>query len=361
MLRRLWVAVVALALVLGTAAAACMAWRGLRRWRLSRGGGVDEGVVAYVPPPPGLPGVQRDDLIFVSVASYRDADCAETLRSMFDNARDPWRVVAGVCEQNSPDPAERCAVAGRGLPERWLRENVRRIRVPHTQARGPTYARYLCSTLARGEAYYCQVDSHSRFVRDWDAKAVAMLRACPSPRAVLTHYPRELEQYGSAETDGVPVLCRSRVNHHGVPVFEAVIRRGGGARRVPFVSGGFVFARGEVLREVPLDPDLPHLFQGEEVLYSARLWTSGYDAFTPTETLVYHRYGRHDQPKFWDDLPQVAAGQRATLAKVRAMLAGRAPPGYAHGMGGARPLDDYWTFAGIDLEARTSDSAARFC
>ncbi len=31
-----------------------------------------------------------------------------------------------------------------------------------------------------------------------------------------------------------------------------------------------------LLQEVPFDPELPYLFMGEELLYSARLWTHGW-------------------------------------------------------------------------------------
>lgn len=36
-----------------------------------------------------------------------------------------------------------------------------------------------------------------------------------------------------------------------------------------------MFYAGHILREVPFDPLLPYLFDGEEILYSVRLWTHG--------------------------------------------------------------------------------------
>lgn len=290
--------------------------------------------------------------IFVSVASYRDADCAETLRSMFGNARDASRVFAGVCEQNTADAAEACVPGG----FEWHAQ-VRRISIPHGEAKGPTYARYLCSTLYRGETYFCQVDSHTRFAPGWDARAVRMLASCPSPRPVLTHYPHDFD---TPESRDVPVLCKARFDDNGVPVLDAVTlpaaRR---PRPVPFTSGGFVFGPGSMVTEVPYDPDLPHLFQGEEILYSARLWTSGYDFFTPTRNLVYHRYHRADAPKFWSDIDYEDEQQR-TLAKVRRLLAG-GMAGYPHGMGTRRGLREYYDFAGIDFGAKSATSEAKFC
>lgn len=297
--------------------------------------------------PPGAP------TIFVSVASYRDADCIETVRALFDSAARPDRVFVGICEQNK-DASEAC-VPGEF---KW-NHRVRRLTIPHGEAKGPTYARYLCSTLFRGEAYFCQIDSHTRFVKHWDAKCVAMLKQCPADKPVLTHYPHDMEQHGKTVAD-VPVLCKSGFDDNGVLTFEAVsMAPAKRPKPVPFTSGGFVFGPGSMLREVPYDPDLPHLFQGEEILYSARLWTSGYDFFTPTENIVFHRYGRDASPKYWNDLDGYKDGLAPTLKKVKGILEGRRRMRY--GLGGKRTIEQYWKFAGVDYTAKTSSSEAKFC
>ena len=35
---------------------------------------------------------------------------------------------------------------------------------------------------------------------------------------------------------------------------------------------------------------------------SARLWTSGYDIFSPTQSLLGHHYVRNHKPKFWESI-----------------------------------------------------------
>lgn len=300
-----------------------------------------------------------DPTIFVSVASYRDSECAATIRDLFAQADKPERVFVGICEQNdAASPAEACVPVA-------LPRNVRRVTIPHSEALGPTYARYLCSTLYRDEAWYCQIDSHTRFVKGWDSKAVAAAAACPSPKPILTHYPRRVEEMAGRDP-GVPVLCKSAFDKNGVLTFESIIMPpapDGRPRPVPFVSGGFVFMPGAAVREVPFDPDLPHLFQGEEILHSARLWTAGYDFFTPRENIVYHYYERRGKPKFWDDIKGYEAVQAETLRKVRRLLGLEAPPlaGYRCGMGSARSLQEYWAFAGVDVASKASTSQAKFC
>lgn len=290
--------------------------------------------------------------IFVSVASYRDADCLGTLKSMFDNADAPANIVAGVCEQNTKAAGELCLPA----EFKW-HDQVRRISVPHTEAKGPTYARYLCSTLYRDETYFCQIDSHTRFVKGWDTQAIAQIKAAPSAKAVLTHYPHD---WKNTDVQTVPVLCKSKFDANGMVTFEAATMPASATPRpVPFTSGGFVFGPGSMLRDAPYDPNLPHLFQGEELLYSARLWTSGYDFFTPTQNLVFHHYYRKQAPKFWEDL-NYASEQQKTLAKVLKLLGGKLP-GYSHGMGKTRTLDAYWEYAGIDWATKTTSSETKFC
>lgn len=294
--------------------------------------------------------------IFVSIASYRDKDCNATLISAFSNATHPARVFVGVCEQNTKAGGEACV-----LPEFEWHDQVRRISVPYKEAKGPTYARYLCATLYRGETYFCQVDSHTRFTPGWDDRAIGMVRACPSQKAVLTHYPHDWDRTElGTRVSGVPVLCKSLFDADGMLTFNAVtLEASSEARPVPFTSGGFVFGPGSMVREVPYDPDLPHLFTGEEILYSARLWTSGYDFFTPTDNLVFHHYYRSEAPKFWSDL-DFQAEQKATRAKVQALLSGDMPA-YAYGMGTARSLAAYWAYAGVDWAAKTSASETKFC
>ena len=41
---------------------------------------------------------------------------------------------------------------------------------------------------------------------------------------------------------------------------------------------------------------------GEEIIMSTRLWTSGYDIFSPSQAVVGHIYVRRHKPKFWESV-----------------------------------------------------------
>lgn len=304
---------------------------------------------------------EEDQTIFVSIASYRDAQCIATLKDMFDKAKRPGRIFAGICEQNSSSSTEQCVPA-----EFKYHDNVRKITIPNNEAKGPCYARYLCSTLYRNETYFMQIDSHTTFVKDWDAKAIASLKKCPSKKPILSGYPHDDKAYDIDET-AVPVLCDSFWNADGLPQFKAIIKSkkdiGEAPMPIPFTSGGFVFAPGTLLKDVPYDPNLPHLFQGEEILYSARAWTSGYDMFTPPINIVLHAYYRKDEPKFWDDISTWKDDQKRSAKKVRRILKLETPPlvDDPHGLGKERTIEAYWSFAGLDPSAKKSKSKEKFC
>lgn len=298
----------------------------------------------------------QPDSIFVSVASYRDDECKGTLAEMYAKADSPGRVFVGACEQNK-DALEACLPANFGFTD-----NVRVIRLPHTAAKGPTYARYLCTTLYRGETYFMQIDSHTKFVQGWDTKLIAMLKRCPAAKPVLTHYPHMWGTQVAGVT--VPVMCKSKFNASGILTFEAVTQpiEKRPLTPVPFVAAGFMFLRGSALGEVPYDPDLPFLFEGEELLMTARLWTSGYDFFTPDENVVFHHYIRNEKPKFWNDIPNYKAVQAKTIEKVRGILGLTSQPvSSSYGLGNTRTIQAYWTFAGVDPANKTSRSEQMFC
>jgi hypothetical protein len=73
-------------------------------------------------------------------------------------------------------------------------------------------------------------------------------------------------------------------------------------RFAPFVAAGYFVAHSDFLKEVPFDPFLPWIFMGEEIILSARFWTHGYDIFSPTHSVIGHKYIRRHKPKFWESV-----------------------------------------------------------
>lgn len=83
------------------------------------------------------------------------------------------------------------------------------------------------------------------------------------------------------------------------------------------MAAGFLFCDGSVVEEVPYDPNLKGVFFGEEAVLAVRLWTHGYDFFTPKEAVVFHLWSRDHRPTFREiEQPEAeaAVGQRRVLA-----------------------------------------------
>ena len=192
---------------------------------------------------------------------------------------------------------------------------VRLFNVNESESLGPYMARYLGSKFYRGEQYYLQIDSHSEFTTNWDTKLIKMYNDAPARKPVISTYPPD-SGHNWRDTPGFRIcdseFAESLIEWHiirlasSTPFDEkpyAVPPYG------PFVAAGFYFISGSFLHEVPFDPLLPWIFMGEEISLSARLWTHGYDIFSPTINVLNHYYVRRHYPKFWETVNRYVRDQ----------------------------------------------------
>lgn len=305
--------------------------------------------------------------IFVSVASYRDPRCWDTILDLFTKAKYPGRVFVGVVEQNKYDDAEASSKEACLKPSetRVPQKQIRTLKLDYKEAAGPTKARYLASTLYKGETYYCQIDSHIKFVQDWDQKCIDEIKKCHIPgRSLLTTYPLDETTYNESTRD-VPVMCDAKFNNDGLPVPTAAMKPPSFMNDRPrpnaFIAAGFFFAPRQWVKDVPFDPGLDNLFQGEEMLLSARTYTNGYDIYTPSKNITLHEYLRKEKPKFWTDLgkdPEYTRKKKQSESRARRILQLEAPVIEAgsdmYGLGVRRSIVDFWKHAGIDPVAKTT-------
>lgn len=292
--------------------------------------------------------VRNDRSIFVSIASYRDTDCLKTVKELFEKADRPQRLFVGVCQQNKHHN-ETCAD-----PSFPFSDHVRMMHLDHEEARGPCYARYLCSSLWQGENFFFQIDSHTKFDPHWDTTLINMWESIEDPKAVLGHYPAEYEKRGNGK---VPVNCRGEMQANGIirmaatelDPFETPVK-------TYWAGANFLFGHGKMIQDVPFDPDLDMLFHGEELLYSARLYTHGYDIYAPNVNVSYHYYGRKEQPKFWNDVPDrnlykaMQAQSEETVKRILGLQRNVSHNG-AYGLGKQRDLRSFWNDTGVDFNA----------
>jgi Glycosyltransferase (GlcNAc) len=300
--------------------------------------------------------LSENDLIFVSIASYRDPQLLPTLLDCLRKASAPERLRFGVCWQR--------AVEDKALPL-WEDPRFRVMDVDWRQSKGACWARAEVMNLWRGEDWFLQVDSHCRFAQGWDETLVRMAEGTESAKPILSTYATPFTPVAddSGEDEvlrGGPLqMVFQGFTPEGIPQLRPGAFptgwKGPGAMRGRFVSAGFLFAPGRFVEEVPYDPEL--YFMGEESALTVRAFTHGYDFFHPAETVVWHDYIRANAKKHWGDHTdaEVVATPWGELderskRKVQRILLGEQVGEF--GLGSERTLAEYEAYAGLSFRLR---------
>jgi hypothetical protein len=259
------------------------------------------------------------------------------------------------------------------------KNQVRVLNIDEPESLGPYAARFFASKMWYGEQWFMQIDAHMTFAQDWDATSIQMLTKAPSEKPILSHYPPahtiDLNQRKGQPSSRLcgPVFATSDLESQiirleGAGVFDHQQLEYPGF--APFTAAGYFVAHSEFLKEVPFDPFLPWIFMGEEIIMSSRLWTAGYDIFSPTESVVGHYYVRRHKPKFWESVHRAFTYgihnplQMMILDRIKYQL------GYPeaamdmlrhksiltaveqYSMGKARPLHDYLSIVGLNMTTK---------
>jgi [Skp1-protein]-hydroxyproline N-acetylglucosaminyltransferase len=317
------------------------------------------------------------DRIFVSLASYRDPECSNTLVDLFLKANDPSRIYVGVCQQNAPEDPD-CIVDSL----RPFEHQIRIVRLSHFDAKGPMYARALIEqTLYQGELFYMQIDSHMLFVKGWDDICIKQLAQCPSEKPLLTTYPNDFDRLtrkhvilpdGSKHPIGTipPTFIRFRDFHKRLKFSEQEKQNFDIVPQTPqpslFWAAGFCFSLGELIQEVPYDPNCPFLFVGEEMGTAIRYFTHGWDFYAPGVNIVYHLLKRTYRKTFWeqvyrkncvvDDDTRINHKQMEEEAVIRTtnLIHGQLPLDDPYNIGHTRSIRDWEVFTGVNIREQTA-------
>ncbi len=306
--------------------------------------------------------VAHEPRIFVHIPSYRDRECQWTVKDLFEKAKRPDRIFVGICWQTLPEEDEDCFLV-RARPDQ-----VRELHFHIREARGLGWARQHARSLWQGEEYSLQIDSHMRFVPDWDERMLGMLAACDSPDPVLSIYPPGYTPPDNLPQPGRPhVQCFRRFLPGSVlemgcePVPENV--EVGHPLPTAAVAGGFIFGSSRLLRDVPFDEQI--YFNGEEPSLAMRIWTHGFDMFSPHETVIYHYYNRVESSRHWNDSADSAELHARTMQRMKALCEpdSCSPEEVAalgeFGLGTRRSLAEYEAFGGVSFSGRCLTEWAR--
>lgn len=297
----------------------------------------------------------RKGKIFVQIAAYRDPELVATIEDCLSQAKYPKNLVFSICWQHdSSDLWD-------NLDKFKKNPRFKIIDVDIKDSQGVCWARNLLQQQYSDEEYTLQLDSHHRFVKDWDEILINMykdLRKKGHKKPLITCY---LPSY-FPEKDP-----EARIKEPWKLVFDRFLPQGAvfpkphtidnyRFLREPiaarFYSAHFAFTSGRFVQEVPHDPEL--YFHGEEISIAVRAFTHGYDLFHPHVVLAWHEYERATKKKHWSDHSWDKRNAHSH-ERVRRLLGidgiKREDLGI-YGLGTSRTLEDYEKYAGIHFRSR---------
>lgn len=298
--------------------------------------------------------------IFVSIAAYRDPELLPTLKDLIANAKNPKDLVICIAWQHAEEDTWDT------LDKYKKDKRFKIIDIPYQEAKGVCHARNLIQQQYDGEDYYFQLDSHHRFIKDWDQELKEMINylQCrgyykPVLSTYLPSYFPESDPKGRLEE--VWSLNIDRFMPAGAIFLRPQGLDGWRQLKEPvfsrFLSAHFIFTIGKFVTEVPYDPNL--YFHGEESSLAARAYTHGYDLFNPHKVYAWHEYTREGKKKHWDDSQDWKAKDDASYARFRKLFG--MDPGCTpcqrkilgpYGFGMVRTLEAFERYAGLKFSTR---------
>ena len=300
----------------------------------------------------------KKDKIFIQIASYRDPQLVPTIEDMINKAKNPENLVFGLCWQyDETEPVD-------------MFDGNSQFRVSkhhYSDSQGLGWARHITNTLYEDEEYTLQIDSHHRFVQDWDVIVLEDYKQALTiaPKPIITTYCAPFDP-NSDETTWNPVPClMSQYEFSGdrllmsMPWYIQDYKTRTEVIRSRTISGHFYFTSGNFVKEVPYDPDIYFGGYTEETTLSVRAFTNGYDFFSPYRTVMWHEYTRNYRPKHWDDhgkesQTKKTSGERDVFARNKTrQLFGTQEYGIdmgVYGLGDVRTLHDYEVYGGFDFK-----------
>ena len=105
---------------------------------------------------------RKPETIFVQIASYRDPQLIPTIEDMLDKAKNPENLVVAITWQHSTDDE------WDSLDKYSGDSRFKIIDKDYKESKGACWARNSLQQLYDNETYTLQIDSHTRFIKNWD-------------------------------------------------------------------------------------------------------------------------------------------------------------------------------------------------
>ena len=296
--------------------------------------------------------------IFIQIASYRDPQLLPTLRDCIEKAKWPENLVFCIAWQHNPEDE------WDNLNEYKDDPRFKIIDINYKDAQGACWARNQIQQRYDGEEYTLQLDSHHRFIENWDEELINMvlqLQDKGHAKPLLTAYISSFDPERDPDARVMEPwwMTFDRFIPEGAIFFLPATIPGWKDMTEPvparFYSAHFCFTLGQFCKEVPHDPE--YYFHGEEISIAVRAYTWGYDLFHPHKVVAWHEYTRKGRTKQWDDDPVWHEKNAKCHKKNRALFGmdNESRDGFSfkgYDFGTVRTLADYEKYSGISFKKR---------
>lgn len=298
------------------------------------------------------PSTPSSKTVFIALASFIDKDLRNTILSCINQAKHPENLKIGVILQynNEPGTDEHC------IDDLIEKYNIEVQKYWFEDSQGGCWARSLLADLYKGEDYVLQIDSHMRMRKNWDEILISEhsnLEGDP----IISYLSPTFQHDESTGVDfnfnnlndldliNVPKI--EKITSQYYPIFQGYTnlqRTGGNNRNVGILYCGFVFAKGEWIREIQNDPE--HYYTGEEFALSIRSFTHGYDIYQPTQILSWHRSDPNHKHHF--SVLEGDEKHNRAMERLRKLVFKEDLGKF--GLGDKRTLEDYENFTYINIK-----------
>ena len=246
-----------------------------------------------------------NDKIFVSIASYRDKDLANTIKDLHTKAKYPANLFFSIVSHEFDEEIDLS----------WLNSSqYSYVQFNYKDATGVCQARALANSLMTEEwRFFMQIDSHTRVIGYWDHWAMEDYKKFSKywgEDYIISKYPlafginweekarmqilESLDQFNTIfprwnEDENIYMMWQARLKD---------IKKGD---RVYGFAGNFSFGSTKSMLQIPYDPEL--YFLGEEISLGARAYCKDINIVAIPSNIAFTNYDRNNirNGHHWDD------------------------------------------------------------
>lgn len=300
--------------------------------------------------------------IFVAIASFLDYEVVYTILDCINKASSPDNLHFSICLQydSNANTSENI------LDTLENKYNIQIEKYHYSESEGGCWARQIAQKNYNNETFSLQVDSHTRFIQDWDKIIIRDYNTLVEnghSKPLLTFLPPPYSRNDEAGID-YDFKHLYELDKLNIPKFKRMSTEywleyvGYGDEKninftpteIKILYGGFVFSSGEWVKEVEQDPE--HYYTGEELALAIRSYTHGYSLYTPSQIVAWHRAHRKPLPKHYSIHEEEVGRQKHKHAMKRLYKLIHKEDLGKYGLGTIRTLEEYENFAKLNFKLK---------